>query len=358
MHRRVWFSTEPTCARRNELVELDNTASKSKSQSTKWDPLIHLFLEHYLLPPPISSWRGPINASRTALARDVLASFCLWELDGIAVYLDCLFSQLLNIHINTSEVFFCPLPWMKDSRSHLVLMFLPRKNSFVLARMLLFITWLMEKHKCLWNVDNDLLHSKENFLLSEISTVLHARKQQLQAKQGRSKSKQCYPLHLIWNKEKMLFLGPGDFWFRSFVMFSNPSFHYSLVCFTESFSLLLPLSFLSPVPVCFPFMSLQFMYLQSFWRDFSVHLPSQSLPFSHQTSHDPYSHLSSMCLVLLISPIFGFLPVHTPHVSSPCPSPACHHIPTLTVTTHLILLLLLTSPLSSMSCLKRVQPIR
>lgn len=132
-------------------------------------PLICLFPEHYLLPPPISSWRGPINASITALQRDVLASFCLWELNGIAAYLDCLFSLLLNIHMNTCEVFFCPLPSMKDSKSHLVLIFLPRKNSFILARILLFINWLREKHKHLWNVDNGHLHSGGNSPLSEIS---------------------------------------------------------------------------------------------------------------------------------------------------------------------------------------------
>lgn len=92
-------------------------------------PPICWFLEHYLLPPPISSWWGPINASETALWRDVLTSFCQWERDGIAAYLDCLFSLLLNIHMNTSEVFFCPLPWMKNRKRHLVLIFLPRKKS-------------------------------------------------------------------------------------------------------------------------------------------------------------------------------------------------------------------------------------
>lgn len=100
-------------------------------------PLVYLFPEYYLLSPPISSWQGPINASVKALWSDILASYCLWELDGIAAYLDCLFSVLLNIHMNTSEVCFCPLPQMKDRKSHLVLIILPRKqNSFLLARIL------------------------------------------------------------------------------------------------------------------------------------------------------------------------------------------------------------------------------
>lgn len=142
-------------------------------------PLVCLFPEHYLLPPPISSWQGPINASVTALWRDVLASFCLWELDGIAAYLDCLFSLLLNIHMNTSEVFFCPLSWMKDSKSHLVLIILPRKNSFLLARILLFINWLTEKHIRLWNVEKGHLHANGNFPLSEISIALHTEEWQL-----------------------------------------------------------------------------------------------------------------------------------------------------------------------------------
>lgn len=86
------------------------------------------FLEHCLLPPPISSWRRAINASLTALWRDVLTSFCQWERDGIAAYLDCLFSPLLNIHMNTSEVLFFPLPWMKNRKRHLVWIFLPRKR--------------------------------------------------------------------------------------------------------------------------------------------------------------------------------------------------------------------------------------
>lgn len=63
-----------------------------------------------------------------ALWRDVLTSFCQWERDGIAAHLDCLFSLLLNIHMNTSEVFFFPLPWMKNRKRRLVLILLPREK--------------------------------------------------------------------------------------------------------------------------------------------------------------------------------------------------------------------------------------
>lgn len=144
--------------------------------------------------------------------------------------------------------------------------------------MLLFINWLTEKHNRLWNEDNGHLRSKGCFPLPEISSVLHAGKQQLQAEHGRSKSNRCYPLHLPRNKDNTLFI--GDFWFCFFVMFSKPSFHYSLLCFSESFSLLLPLPFLSSASIFFPFKFLQFMYLESFAWDFSVPLSSQSLPSS------------------------------------------------------------------------------
>lgn len=170
--------------------------------------------------------------------------------------------------MNTSEVFFCPLPWMKDSNSNLVLIFLPRKRSFILARMLLFINCLMEKHSGLWN-------STGYFPLSEISIVPHAGKQQLQTKWGGSKSKQYYPLHLPWNREDAVCRHCVFLFLLVCQCFPTPAFTtHSLLCFTESFFLLLPLPFLSPVSLdsgleskCFPFMSLQFIDLESFTWD-------------------------------------------------------------------------------------------
>lgn len=86
-HRGIWFSTEGEMYWWNWIMLQANPNLKARNGT----PLIYLSLEHYLLPPPISSWWGPINGSITALWRDILASFCLWELDRIAVYLDWVF---------------------------------------------------------------------------------------------------------------------------------------------------------------------------------------------------------------------------------------------------------------------------
>lgn len=122
----------------------------------------------------------------------------------------------------------------------------------------------MEEQHRLCNVDNGHLHSKGYFHLSEIGTVLHAGKQQLQAKQGRSKSKQFYPPPLKQKEDAIC-----RHWGSLGLCVCNVLSAFTTLCFVSWNPS--PSSFLSVVSLqCLhvhPFMSLQFT-----WRVYEMFL--------------------------------------------------------------------------------------
>ena len=108
--------------------------------------------------------------------------------------------------------------------------------------------------------------------------------------------------------KRTLLVSTGDFSFWLFVMFSNPNVYYSLLCFTESFSPVLSLPFLSPAP---PFASPSSPYNSHPWRfshEFSLFLYppdffpsptnkpwSTSTPFLVCTCFCLWKHFSHLC---------------------------------------------------------------
>lgn len=235
------------------MVKLDNTASKSKYQSTQREPS-NMLVFWTLSPSPSNQQltrtnKCQHNSSLERCIDVILPEGTRWNCSISGLFITPAFKYSYGYR----WIFLSPIALNEVAKvGDLVSILQPSKNSFNLARML-FINWLTVKHSHLWNVDNGHLSSK-GYFPPLWSNGCAARRKTTAA----GKTREIW-VKTVWfpspppkQREEALRRHWGILVLLVCSVF-QPQLSQSVVCFTESFYLFLPLSFPSPVhPFAFP----------------------------------------------------------------------------------------------------------